>query len=55
MKPKASLNRRKITENRLFFDGFGSCIAVMCDYKKAAKYSGNVNNQIIIQTMVGNL
>ena len=52
---EASFDWRKITENKPFFAGRSSCIAVMHDHQKAAKYSGNVNNQIIIQTMVGNL
>jgi monosaccharide-transporting ATPase len=30
-------------------------IVVMRDHKKAAEYSGEVNDQTIIQTMAGNL
>jgi hypothetical protein len=52
---EASFDWRKITENKLFFAGRSRRIAVMHDHKKAAKYSGNVNHQIIIQTMAGNL
>ena len=52
---EASFDWRKITENELFFAGRSSRIAVMHDHKKAAKYPDNMNDQIIIQTMVGNL
>jgi ABC-type sugar transport system ATPase subunit len=30
-------------------------VVVMRDHKKAAEYSGNVDDQTIIQTMAGNL
>jgi hypothetical protein len=53
-KSKASFDWRRITENKLFVAGVSSRIAVRRDHKKAAKYSGNVNDQIIIQTMAGN-
>ena len=54
-KSKASFDWRKITENKLFFAGISSRVAVMRDHKKAAKYSVNVNDQIIIQNVAGNL
>jgi UDP-N-acetylmuramyl pentapeptide synthase len=52
---EASFDWRKITENELFFAGIRGRVAVMRDHKKAVKYPGNVNDQIIIQTMAGNL
>jgi len=54
-KSKTSFDWRKITENKPFFAVTSSRVAVMHDHKKAAKNSGNVNDQTIIQTMAGNL
>jgi hypothetical protein len=52
---EASFDWRKMTENKPFFAGISNLIAVACDHKKAAKYSGNLNDPIMIQTMAGNL
>ena len=52
---EASFDWRKIAGNKPFFAGTSSRAAVMRDHKKAAKYSVNMNDQIFIQTMAGNL